>query len=106
MELYYLESFLVLEGRKPGFKLGAAAVVPPTTLFRTNNCTAVVCCCSGACASTADMSMSGFPMSRGAEIAGLVIAATFFVKACKAFATTSAATGAVSRGKNSVPEEL
>lgn len=50
--------------------------------------------------------MSGCPMSRAAEIAGLVIAATFFVKACKAFATTSAATGPTSRGKNRVPSEL
>eukprot|EP00904_Undaria_pinnatifida_P007482 jgi/Undpi1/3864/HiC_scaffold_16.g07232.m1 len=46
-------------------------------------------------------------MSRVAEIAGLVIAVTFFAKACKAFATTSAATGAVSRGRTPrVPDEL
>ena len=62
---------------------------------------------TNACASTAEMSMSGCPMSRVAEIAGLVIAVTFFAKACKAFATTSAATGAVSRGRTPrVPDEL
>lgn len=101
MELYNLHGVLVRGERNRCFK--------PWCGLRSatsHHHEQLHCCCKSACVSTAEMSMSGCPMSRAAEIAGLVIAATFFAKACKAFATTSAATGAVSRGRNRVPGEL
>lgn len=96
MELYFLAGLLVRKRQKPVQKWRSAT-------GHSHHHEHLHSCCKGACISTVEMSMSGCPMSRAAEFAGLVIAATFFVKACKAFATTSAATGATSRGKNRVP---
>eukprot|EP00752_Nemacystus_decipiens_P009159 g8181.t1 len=60
-----------------------------------------------AAAASAEMSMSGCPMARVPEVAGIVLAVVFFTKACKAFAAASAGSNAAVPGrKHKVPDEL
>lgn len=53
--------------------------------------------------SAADMSMSGCPMARVPEVAGIVLAVVLLAKACKAFSASAARSG---RTRGSVPDEL
>lgn len=56
----------------------------------------------------ATMSMSGCPMARVPEVAGIVLAVMFFAKACKAFAAASAGSNQAMSGRKhaGVPDEL